>query len=206
MHSKQRPLYTENNRSAIEPERFMSNGRIRAYGDVWTVADRANRVRSLHRVIGQLLWCSCTGECRKSRHVPSIQVRARFDSATRVRRPGPNTCKLAQQLSKYRTKDTLKLPSLQLRCCPSRSTTFLNRTSSKAWTIKTPNKHQAFKLHSALAPTDFPTANALARLIPRVHSKTAIHSTLTTRTRRLFHFGTVTVFNLNSTVTRRWPG
>ena len=66
MHSKQRPLYTENNRSVIEPERFMSNGRIRAYGDVWTVADRANRVRSLHRVIGQLLWCSCTGECRKA--------------------------------------------------------------------------------------------------------------------------------------------
>jgi len=48
-HSKQCPFDTEDNRSVIEPERFMSNGRIRACGDVlgvlWTVADRANRIR-----------------------------------------------------------------------------------------------------------------------------------------------------------------
>ena len=69
------------------------------------------------------------------------------------RRPVPNTCKLAQ-LFLYRDEADahgpyyggqrpFRLPSLQLRCCPSRSTTFLDRTSSKAWTIKTQNKHQA---------------------------------------------------------------
>jgi len=61
MHSKYYPLDTEDNRSVIEPERFMSNGRIQAYGDVLrarTLADRANRIRLLHLVLGEPLCCS----------------------------------------------------------------------------------------------------------------------------------------------------
>jgi len=136
----------------------------------WIVADRANRVWSLHRVLGELLWCSCISECRKSRCVLcNTSSRLRYLSRRDPRQihvNWHNSCpnrelrrRHGPSCTTYGTGErTFKLPSLQLCCCHSRSTTFLNRTSSKTWTIKTQNKHQTFKLHSALVTTDFPTA------------------------------------------------